>query len=282
VSKCDVLLARLATRQAGVVGSEQLLALGFSHNEIAHRGHAGRLIRVYRGVYAVGHEALGDRGLMIAGLLATGTGAALSHRTAAYLWKLLPSMPPLIHVTLTDRRPRRRDGLVIHHATRLDCTIHQRLPVTTPMQTIAQLAPDERDRARAEALVLKLIPRSADDHTEPTRSELERALLPALRKAKLPGPLVNHHVLGREVDFDWPDHILIVETDGWRTHGHRRAFEDDRARDAMLQAHGYTVVRFTWRRVLHETLLVTVRIAQLLARCAISHTAALTPSTPMA
>ena len=72
-------------------------------------------------------------------------------------------------------------------------------------------------------------------------------------------------MLGREVDFFWPDHDVIVETDGWRTHGHRRAFEDDRARDAMLQAHGYTVVRFTWRQVLHETLLVTVRIAQLLA-----------------
>jgi very-short-patch-repair endonuclease len=34
----------------------------------------------------------------------------------------------------------------------------------------------------------------------------------------------------------------------------------------MLQAHGYTVARFTWRQVKHETLLVTVRIAQLLAR----------------
>jgi very-short-patch-repair endonuclease len=268
VSKCDVLLARLATRQAGVVGSEQLLAMGFSRNEIAHRVDTGRLNRVYHGVYAVGHEALGDRGHMIAGLLAAGPGATLSHWTAAYLWKLLPSMLQFIHVTLSDRRPRRRDGLVVHHATRLDCTTHQRLPVTTPLQTIAQLAPGERDRARAEALVLKLIPRTADDDAEPTRSELERALLPALRKAKLPAPLVNHHVLGREVDFYWPDHSLIVETDGWGTHGHRRAFEDDRARDAMLQAHGYTVVRFTWRQVLHETLLVTVRIAQLLTRAA--------------
>ena len=57
-----------------------------------------------------------------------------------------------------------------------------------------------------------------------------------------------------------------METDGWRAHGHRRAFEGDRAKDAMLQSHGYTVVRFTWRQVTHETLLVTVRIAQLLTR----------------
>ena len=34
----------------------------------------------------------------------------------------------------------------------------------------------------------------------------------------------------------------------------------------MLQAHGYTVVRFTWRQVEHGTLLVIVRIAQLVAR----------------
>jgi very-short-patch-repair endonuclease len=265
-SECDVLLARLATRQEGVAGYAQLIALGHTRHEIAHLVSTARLIRVHQGVYAVGHRALSDRGCMIAALLAAGPGGALSHRTAAYHWKLVPSMPPFNHVTFTDRRPRRRDGLVIHYAQRLETTIHQSLPVTTPLQTIAQLPPDERDRARAEALVLKLIPRTADDHAEPTRSELERALLPALRKARLPRPVVGAEILGYTVDFYWPDHNLIVETDGWHTHGHRRAFESDRARDATLQAHGHTVVRFTWRQVLHETLLVTVRIAQLLAR----------------
>lgn len=260
------MLARLATRQEGVVGYDQLRALGLTRGVIAHRVKRRRLIGVHRGVYAVGHEALSDRGRMIAALLAAGPGAALSHRTAAYLWKLIPSMPTFVDITLTDRAPRRRENLRVHHAQRLDTTTHQNLRVTTPLQTIAQLPPDERDRARAEALVLKLIPRTADDHAEPTRSELERALLPALRKARLPRPVVGAEILGYTVDFFWPDHNLIVETDGWHTHGHRRAFESDRARDATLQAHGYTVVRFTWRQVLHEILLVTVRIAQLLAR----------------
>ena len=251
-----------------MAGRRQLAALGFARNEIDNRIARGRLIRVHRGVYAVGHEALSDRGRMIAALLAAGPGAVLSHRTAAYHWRLLSSMPQFPDVTLTDRAPRRRANLRVHHAKRLEITTLQGLPVTTPLQTIAQLPSSERDRARAEALVLKLIPRGADDHAEPTRSELERALLPALRKARLPAPLVNHHVLGEEVDFFWPHHDLIVETDGWGSHGNRRAFESDRARDAMLQAHGYTVVRFTWRQVLHETLLVTVRIAQLLAHAA--------------
>jgi len=262
----DVLLARLATSQDGVVGRAQIAVLGFSRREIEVLVRTRRLIRVHRGVYAVGHEALSDRGRMIAALLAAGPGAFLSHRTAAYLWKLIPSLPPFIDVTFTDRIPRRRPGLRVHQAHRLDTTIHQGLPVTTPLQTIAQLPPDERDRARAEALVLKLIARSADDDAEPTRSELERALRPALKTAGLPRPVLGAELLGYTVDFFWPDHHLVVETDGWASHGHRRAFESDRARDATLQAHGYTVVRFTWRQVIHETLLVTVRIAQLLAR----------------
>jgi hypothetical protein len=50
-----------------------------------------------------------------------------------------------------------------------------------------------------------------------------------------------------EVDLRWPWRRLIVETDGFATHGTRAAFERDRARDAALQAAGFRVLRFTWR-----------------------------------
>jgi very-short-patch-repair endonuclease len=272
----DVILARLATHQCGVVGRDQLVALGFTRREINRRVDARRLIRLHQGVYAVGHEALSDRGRMIAALLAAGPGAALSHRTAAYLWKILPSMPSFVDVTLTDRKPRSRHELKIHRAVSLETTRHHGLLTTTPLQTIDQLKEPDATRARAEALVQRLIPRTADDHAEPTRSELERALLPALRRAGLPRPLVNHPVCGHEVDFYWPQQRLIVETDGWATHGHRAAFERDRAHDAARQAAGFTVVRFTWRQVLEETLLVTVQIGQLLAR-GTPHHAQVTP-----
>jgi len=260
----DVLLARLATRQAGAVGRPQLVALGLSRREIERLVRSQRLIRVHRGVYAVGHEALSDRGRMIAALLATGRGAAISHETAAHLWSLIPSMPPLVHVTLTGRTPRARPGLVVRRAQHLATTTHHGIPTTTPAQTIAQLSGATHDRARAEALVRGLI--TSDDDAEPTRSELERALLPALAAAEVPRPRTNAIVLGHEVDFLWPDHRVIVETDGWRYHRHRRAFESDRARDARLVAGGYVVLRFTWRQVIHETLLVVVRIAQVLTR----------------
>jgi very-short-patch-repair endonuclease len=81
----------------------------------------------------------------------------------------------------------------------------------------------------------------------------------------LPPPLCNH-VLdapdhpGLEVDVYFATHGLVVETDGWETHGTRRAFQDDRAKDAALTAAGYTVMRFTWRRLRDDPQTVADRI----------------------
>ena len=60
-------------------------------------------------------------------------------------------------------------------------------------------------------------------------------------------------VAGRwvECDFVWRDRRVIVELDGWAAHGTATAFERDRARDRMLSAHGWRLVRITWRH-LHE------------------------------
>jgi very-short-patch-repair endonuclease len=47
----------------------------------------------------------------------------------------------------------------------------------------------------------------------------------------------------------FPDHGLIVETDGWDFHKDRAAFEDDRERDAHQLAHGVSTVRITRERL---------------------------------
>jgi len=186
---CDVVLARLATGQSGVVGRAQLVSIGFSRREIELLVTARRLIRIHRGAYAVGHDALMDRGRVIAALLAIGDGAVGSHWTAAVLWRLLPSMPPFVDVTLTDRRPRQREGISIHHASDLETTRHQGLPVTTPRQTLSDLEGPDADHATSEALYLGLIDRGEAPQDEPTRSELERKLLPTLQTAGCRGRL---------------------------------------------------------------------------------------------
>ena len=52
------LLADRARRQGGVVSTPQLYQLGFSGSEIERMCAGGHLLRLYQGVYAVGHLAL--------------------------------------------------------------------------------------------------------------------------------------------------------------------------------------------------------------------------------
>ena len=77
-------------------------------------------------------------------------------------------------------------------------------------------------------------------------------------------PEVNHHAEENEVDFTWRPQRLIVETDGWATHGTRRAFERDRARDADLVVAGRRVLRITHRRLQRQPRAVTGQLRRLL------------------
>lgn len=73
----------------------------------------------------------------------------------------------------------------------------------------------------------------------------ERLLARGLHSAGLTGFLVNEPVLGYTADFLDPARRLILEVDGYRTHGTWIAFQDDRTRQNVLVAHGYTVLRYT-------------------------------------
>jgi hypothetical protein len=73
-----------------------------------------------------------------------------------------------------------------------------------------------------------------------TRSGLEDRFLKLVRGAGLPEPIVNTRHLGFELDFRWPG--LNVEIDGDH-HDRPRSRRDDRIQDAVLRAHGFTVIR---------------------------------------
>ncbi len=60
---------------------------------------------------------------------------------------------------------------------------------------------------------------------------------------------MNAQIGPYKVDFLWREHRLVVETDGWIYHRGQQALEDDHARDAELRLRGYTVIRFTDRRL---------------------------------
>src|SRR4051794_14695882 len=150
---------RLAARQHWVVTTEQLLALGFSHDAIAHRIAKGRLRRVGRGVYCVGRPGLTDKARWMATVLAcgyepvgapgtrTGTGGApvscLSHGSAAALLGIGAEMSGTTEVSIRGDRGRLRRGLRVHRRPRLrdeDVGFCERIPVTSPAQTILDMA----------------------------------------------------------------------------------------------------------------------------------------------
>jgi very-short-patch-repair endonuclease len=101
-----------------------------------------------------------------------------------------------------------------------------------------------------------------------TRSELEDRFLSFLVDAQLPHPQVNValQVSGHwlEADCVWRLQRLVVELDGHAAHGTRAAYEQDRARDRILQAAGWRVVRITWRQLHHAPAAVASDLRRLL------------------
>jgi len=265
------------------VSLAQLLAAGVGEGAVRHRVKLGRLVRLHRGVYAVGHAQLTLLGWRWAAVLACGGPgqAALSHRTAAAVWDLLPS-PAKFDVT-TLRAAHATPAIRVHRSRTLqpaDITHIDGLPLTTVARTLVDLAatqtPRQIERAVHRAEHLRLLDTraleaqlarangrtttpltTAIEHlklSEPdlTRSELEERFLTLILDAQLPRPRTNARVGPYEVDFHWPDHHLVVETDGAATHATPTAFEQDRRRDAELATIGHRVLRFTHHQVVHE------------------------------
>ena len=76
--------ARVAGRQWGVIGRDQLRSSGMSAPAIVRWRSTGRLTERHPGVYAFGHDSIPVEGRLVAALLYAGEGAVLSHRTAAW------------------------------------------------------------------------------------------------------------------------------------------------------------------------------------------------------
>jgi hypothetical protein len=257
-------LAEIAARQHGVVTTKQL---GLTSASIARRVKSGTLHRVHRGVYAVGHKRLSEKGEYMAAVFAAGKGAALSGLSAASLWKAWRRPVREIHV-LAPRSREPQQGFRLHTTRHLhpdDVTELDGIAVTTMARTLVDLtdvltahqlanviheaAYHERfDRkATREAITrangrpnLNRLEQALEANGAGTRSALEDRFLSLI--AGLPQPLVNTKIEGIEVDFAWPGRV--VEVDG-PAHQRPRTRREDRERDTRLRAAGYEVVRLT-------------------------------------
>lgn len=273
-SNTDVLLARLAAAQHGLVRLDQLRALGLDPRAVSKRVKQGRLHRIHRAVYAVGHAALSREAEWLAAVFASGDGAGLAARSAAEFWRV--ARKRVAHVDVVVPRKRRAQGTIHLLVSRTlvpgDIVRHRGIPVThtarmfvdltdtyTPHQlanviyeaafrkrfsepaTRAALA---RANGRPNVRVLERALELNATGSAGTRSELEDAFLAIVEAAGLPEPLVNTPTLDVEPDFRWADRGLVVEIDG-PGHARERARRNDARCERILRGAGYTIVRFS-------------------------------------
>jgi very-short-patch-repair endonuclease len=263
-----------AAKQGGHVTWAQLLEVGMTTRTVSRWVARGKLIRVYRGVYAVGHLQSNPIDAAHAALLAGGERCALAGGCGLVLWEVWRYWPKRHEIVIAgDRRP---SGLVVHHSTTLlqrDVRLVQGLRVTSPARTLL----DTAERLSAKQLtravndlrfrdlltignlediiarnpthpaVTLLQPHLEHAQTEPTRSVLEDRFLPLLRRHELPTPQINVDIVGYTVDAYFPDQGLIVELDGWKSHRTKERFLEDRRQDfAILAMTGMPTVRLPY------------------------------------
>ena len=290
----DEVAAALAQAQRGLFSRWQLVERGVSASVIANRVRAGRWIVLYPGVYGLGHRELRREAWWLASTLACGRSGASSHITGAAVLGLLFDNGPKPHVTV-PHGTHPVEGILVHRSKTLapqDVTVHDGIPVTSVSRTLLDVAATHRallPRAIDQSEQLQLFDLRAiqDVIARNTRHRGVRPLLAALDDflpgaaiadsvlgdmflqlvlaAGLPRPEREVYVLDRRADFLWREERVVVEADGWGSHGTRRSFQRDRTWDRDLQFASYVPLRVTRRDVLSGARDVLEGLADLLA-----------------
>lgn len=240
-----------------------------------------------------------EQSLMTA-CLAGGRGTVVSDRAALHEWELVDIDDPPVEISIPrSRSPRFTRGLVIAHR-RLDLkpehtTIRKGIPITNPLRTMVDAAGGvERDvlqEALDAGIARKLFTLRAVDAmrarlakpgkngpgklreliqdqviTDQARTVLEARMGRLWRRFRLPPYEFQYTIRdanGRFVarpDFAIVEPKVIVEVNGWATHGSPTAVDADSRREHKLMALGWIVLTFSWWRVKHEPQAVAAEI----------------------
>jgi hypothetical protein len=269
-----VRVAQLAAGQFGRITNGQLQRLGITDSTARDWRHAGYLHPRLPGVHAVGHPGRTVATELFEAVLYAGPGAMLSHTTAAWWQGLIDRPSPLTHVSTPRRRVAPR-GILIHGRRPLTRTTHRGIPVTTPEQTVFDLAASCIDdpvlvrvalaqldfeggydpeallalcrrgvagSERLRAAIARFDPRFAS-----TRSRFERDWIVYCERTDTPKPdAINVLVHGIRSDNVYFAERLIVELDGVGNHHTPARVRRDRRNDRILRGHGWLVHRYSW------------------------------------
>ncbi|MBV9206733.1 MAG: type IV toxin-antitoxin system AbiEi family antitoxin domain-containing protein [Actinobacteria bacterium] len=300
VSELPYTLRYLAQRQCGVVSRAQAIRAGLSPDMIKFRTRSGRWQQLHRGVYATFTGIPGRGAWLWAALLSAGTGAVLSHQTAAELHSLVDKPSSLIHVTVPARRHLVPvPGVGLHRSTRSAEAVEggswpPRTRVEETVLDLTQTAPTFDDvcgwvtRSVGRMLTTPLLLKAAMSARPRMRwrEELTEFIDAAAGGAhsvlefRYDRDVEKAHGLPaaeRQAPFTRPDggrgfrdrlyrtYGVVVELDGRLAHPAEQQWAD-KARDNAAAAAGQQTLRYGWAQVKREACATAAEVAAVLRR----------------
>jgi very-short-patch-repair endonuclease len=237
-----------------------------------------------------------QRQRIAAAVLAAGSGAMASHRSAIALWDVPRPEDDPVDVTLLARTRRGAlEGVLLHRPrdhVDLEPTRRGSICTSKLLRSLTDLGAvdpsgvhgavghvvtngvaspaalrwalevhSRRGRGGVGALRAALDDWLFDGNA--LDSELERRMKRLAKRYCLP-PMIHHAVIcGHEVDFHIAGTPIVLECDGWEWHDKRRLkFERDRFRGVELTAAGYITVRFTWTMLTRQPQWVATKVIE--------------------
>src|SRR4051794_30040297 len=248
-------LHRYMARQRGLITHAQAILAGASDAFIHRRLASGEWIAVHVGVYRHASVPVTAEQEVLAAILAGGEHAVASHRTAAWLWKLLAAPYEIPEISVARRTSGRLRSVLAHHPTDLvgrQIVLRNGIWVTDPMRTaldvagvvplhVAHLVVDRgignrlftveglvavldrsgrRGRPGSGRLRQVLAERGVSAKGRPP-SVLESRMALLLRRLGIADPVAEYVPFPGapyRFDFAWPEIKVAVEVDGYGTH----------------------------------------------------------------
>ena len=286
----DARLRALAERQHGVIARAQARDLGANRHHLRRRAESAEWEAMTSRVLRLAGAPRTFRQRAMAAALHAGPGAALSHESAAALWRLPGFDAGALSVSRAVGRSAHASPLAQLHRTCWMPEAHVRLfeqiPVTSPARTIFDLAgvlhPGRTERALDNALARQLTTLAAlrqvtDELARrgrpgssvmrrlladragayvPPESNMEARFQAVAKRAGLNTLVRQQDVGGQDwigrVDFLDRDNRLVVEVDSDLYHSSLLDEAADAARDAALADAGYSVLRINEHELWHR------------------------------
>lgn len=279
----DRAAASIASKQLGLVGTNDLLEAGLTRSGITRRIEKGLLKRRRSGVYTFAGTPNFPAQRLVEEALSVDSTAAVSHDSAAHLWDLIATEPKSVHVVVRRWRREHRTTARIHESLDFapsDRVLHNGIPTTTAVRTVVDLGAtspwlvesavsnairakqfnvDQLDafvrrvarRGRRGVGVIRPILELHRVLPSGTESVLEDRFLRLLFEQEMPMPepqftLRDGGSFVCRADFAYPEHRLLIELDGRSYHSNQENFQADRSKGNRSLELGWRTLRFTW------------------------------------